>query len=92
MRGTYHILHFLLQQKLLPRARLVTQGCLRTCLLGWTIDGPVVDAVNDVVGGHTVDGAADRLRRAQHLLHHARELPASEIIVSKNKLNVQVLF
>ena len=46
-------------------------------LLGGTLDGAVVDAIDDVMGRHAVNGAADRLGRTQHLLHHTREVPAT---------------
>merc|ERR1712001_240019 len=44
-------------------------------LLARTVDLAVIDLVDDVVRVLAVDGAADRLGRAQDLLHHPGELP-----------------
>ena len=43
-------------------------------LLGGTVDGAIVDAIDDVMGVHAVHGAANRLSSAKHLLHGAGEL------------------
>merc|ERR1712038_1412962 len=44
-------------------------------LLARTVDLAIIDLVDDVVRVLAVDGAADRLGRAQDLLHYPGELP-----------------
>merc|ERR1719189_2231926 len=44
-------------------------------LLARTVDLPIVDLVDDIVRVLTINSAADRLGRAQDLLHHPGELP-----------------
>merc|ERR1719189_2899763 len=44
-------------------------------LLARTVDLPIIDLVDNVVRVLTINSAADRLGRAQDLLHHPRELP-----------------
>jgi hypothetical protein len=40
-------------------------------LLGGTINGSVVDSIDDVMRSHAVHCAAHRLGRSKNLLHHA---------------------
>ena len=49
-------------------------GFYQTSLLRGTVDGAIVDAINDIVWVHPVHGAAHRLSGAEHLLHRAGEL------------------
>merc|ERR1712038_2133338 len=50
-------------------------GTKLPALLARTVDLAIIDLVDDVVRVLAVDGAADRLSRAQDLLHHPGELP-----------------
>merc|ERR1719189_807273 len=44
-------------------------------LLARTVDLPIIDLVDNVVRVLTINSAADRLGRAQDLLHHPGEFP-----------------
>merc|ERR1712038_860108 len=50
-------------------------GTKLPALLARTVDLAIIDLVDDVVRVLAVDGAADRLGRAQDLLHYPGELP-----------------
>ena len=61
-------------------------------LLGGTLDGAVVDAIDDVMGRHAVNGAADRLGRTQHLLHHTCSGKTESIMEKEAELDTRQLY